>query len=129
MAQRRPLIAGNWKMFGRLADLEEIAALEAAIGTAANVDVAICPPLSLLYPARRRFMASAIAFGAQDVAAGPDAAKTGDVNAAMLADIGAHFVIVGHSERRAGHAETDQIVLAKAAALGFTLAVFAYVLP
>lgn len=103
-------------MFGRVADLDEIAALESSIGESGGVDVAICPPLPLLYTARRRFMASTIAFGAQDVTPGPDGAKTGDVNAAMLADAGAHYVIVGHSERRAGHGETDQMVAAKAAA-------------
>jgi triosephosphate isomerase len=119
MPERRPLIAGNWKMFGRMADLEEIAALEAAIASANGVDVAICPPLTLLTEAGRRFLASPVAIGAQDVAPGPDGAHTGDVNAAMLAEAGARYVIVGHSERRADHGETSDLVARKAeAALG-----------
>lgn len=114
---RRPLIAGNWKSFGRLADLEEIATLEASIASVSGVDVAICPPLTLLTEASRRFVASAIAIGAQDVCPGGDGAHTGDVHAAMLADAGARYVIVGHSERRADHGETDAVVAAKAKAV------------
>jgi triosephosphate isomerase len=116
MGARRPLIVGNWKMFGRLADLEEIAALEAAAAGLGGVDVAICPPVTLLALAARRFMASPVVIGAQDTAVGGDGAHTGDVNAAMLADCGARYVIVGHSERRRDHHEDDALVLAKAQA-------------
>ena len=103
-------------MFGRLADLDEIAVLEEAISSAGGVDVALCPPLTLLTEAARRFVASPVAIGAQDVAPGADGAHTGDVNAAMLAEAGARYVIVGHSERRAEHGETSEQVAQKAAA-------------
>jgi triosephosphate isomerase (TIM) len=111
---RRPLIVGNWKMFGRLADLEEISALEGALGGLTGLDVAVCPPFTLLGEAARRFVASPIAFGAQDVSTKEDGAQTGDISAAMLADSGARYVIVGHSERRRDHGETDEMVRAKA---------------
>jgi triosephosphate isomerase len=117
MAARRSLIAGNWKMFGRLADLDQIAALEAAIAAARGVDVALCLPLTLLTEASRRFLVSPVAIGAQDVAPGPDGPHTGDVSAPMLAEAGACYVIVGHSERRADHGETDALVRAKAQAV------------
>jgi triosephosphate isomerase len=110
------LIAGNWKSFGRLADLDEIAALDTSIAAVSGADVAICPPLTLLATAAKRFAASKVGLGAQDVAAGGDGAHTGDVHAGMLADAGAKYVIVGHSERRADHGETDAIVAAKARA-------------
>jgi triosephosphate isomerase len=110
------LIVGNWKSFGRLADLEEVAALESAITGAAALDVAICPPVTLLVEASRRFMASPIAFGAQDVGPRGDGAHTGDIHAAMLADAGARLVIVGHSERRGDHGESSALVASKAAA-------------
>lgn len=116
MAGRRALIVGNWKMFGRLADLDEIAALEAVLGAAPEIDVAVCPPFTLLAEAARRFVASPVAVGAQDVTPGGDGAHTGDVNAAMLADAGARLVIVGHSERRRDRGESDATVRAKAAA-------------
>lgn len=112
----RPLIAGNWKMFGRLADLAELEAVAAHAGTAAGraVDVAICPPFTLIGAAVGK--AGEVAIGAQDCRAGGDGAFTGDVNAAMLKDIGARYVIVGHSERRQGHGETDAVVRDKALA-------------
>jgi triosephosphate isomerase (TIM) len=114
MGARRPLIAGNWKMYGRLKDLEEIAALEAAIVAVTGLDVAICPPLTLLTEASRRFVVSPVVMGAQDVSPGPDGAFTGSINAQMLADAGARYVIVGHSERRAHHGEVDDLIAKKA---------------
>jgi triosephosphate isomerase len=113
---RRAFIAGNWKMFGRRADLDQIAALADAIGAAPGVDVAICPPATLLAEARRRFAGGPVSLGAQDVAPGGDGAHTGDINALMLADAGARYVIVGHSERRADHGETSALVARKAEA-------------
>lgn len=109
---RRPLIAGNWKMFGRKADLAEIAALNTAIAGLDGLDVAICPPSTLLNAAAAAAGAG-ISIGGQDCRAGGDGAFTGDVNAAMLADAGARWCIVGHSERRQGHGETDAIVAEK----------------
>jgi triosephosphate isomerase (TIM) len=103
-------------MFGRQADLEQIAALGQAIGPAPACEIVICPPATLLALATARFAGGAIGFGGQDVTPGGDGAHTGDINTAMLADSGARYVIVGHSERRADHGETDAVVLAKAEA-------------
>ncbi|MES1203075.1 MAG: triose-phosphate isomerase [Pseudomonadota bacterium] len=114
-AGRRPLVVGNWKMFGRLTDLDEVAALEGALGGLGGADIVICPPFTLLTEAARRFVASPVAWGAQDVSAEPDGPRTGDVSAEMLADCGAQYVIVGHSERRRDHGESDLLVGAKAA--------------
>jgi triosephosphate isomerase len=116
MGARRPLIAGNWKMFGRQGDLEQIAALGEAVGSRPACEIVICPPATLLALAAARFAGGAIAFGGQDLTPGGDGAHTGDLNAGMLVDSGAKFVIVGHSERRADHGETDAIVRAKAEA-------------
>ena len=114
---RRPLIAGNWKMFGRAGDLAEIAMLGEAIGPFGEaIEVAICPPATLLAQAVWRARGGPVRIGAQDCQPGADGARTGDINAAMLADAGAVFCIVGHSERRRDHGETDAMVAAKAAA-------------
>jgi triosephosphate isomerase len=113
---RRPLIAGNWKRFGRQADLSQIEALIQATGPKPACELLICPPLTLLALATSRFAGGPVAFGGQDVSPGGDGAHTGDIHAAMLADAGARYVIVGHSERRADHGETDAIVRAKAEA-------------
>lgn len=112
------LIAGNWKMYGRMADLAELDALAAAVGgVRAEVDVVLCPPFTMTAAAAGRAKGGRIAIGVQDVAAiGADGAHTGDVSAAMAADAGARFAIVGHSERRAAHGETDAVVAAKATA-------------
>jgi triosephosphate isomerase len=118
MAAQKPLIAGNWKMFGRQGDLGEIAALASAIGEAGEkLDVLICPPAPMVPVAAWRAKETRIIIGAQDCSAvAADAARTGDVNAAMLADAGAKYVIVGHSERRTIFGETDAVVRAKAEA-------------
>lgn len=115
---RRPLIAGNWKMYGRKAGLAEIDALDRAIGTAGKgMDVLICPPLPYVQSASERSRGGAVMIGAQDCSAAPeDGARTGEVNAAMLADAGARYVIVGHSERRSQHGESDGLVRRKAEA-------------
>ena len=114
---RRPLIAGNWKMFGRRADLSQIGALAAAAkNISTDIEIAICPPASLLAAAAEIAAGSRIGIGAQDCREGADGAFTGDINAAMIADAGAVWCIVGHSERRQGHGETDAKVLAKAMA-------------
>lgn len=112
---RRPLIAGNWKMFGRKADLIEIEALKASLRGLDGIDVALCPPATLIAAAAAAAHPQ-ITIGGQDCRAGPDGAFTGDLNAGMLADAGAIWCIVGHSERRHGHGETDAVVAEKAKA-------------
>lgn len=118
MGSRKPLIAGNWKMFGRAADLSEIAALAETIGSAAaKIDVLICPPAVYIAPAAWQTREKPIFIGGQDCSPNPaDAARTGEIGAAMLADAGAKYVIVGHSERRQNHKESDDLVRQKAEA-------------
>ncbi|MDX2238832.1 MAG: triose-phosphate isomerase [Hyphomonadaceae bacterium] len=117
MDSRKPLIAGNWKMFGRSGDLAEMAATLDAVGpAAAAVDVAFCPPATLLAAAAERLRGRLARVGAQDVSPLPDGAHTGDLSAGMLAEAGASFCIVGHSERRKDHGESDATVAAKATA-------------
>ena len=115
---RRALIAGNWKMFGRRADLGEIEALRASLGAAGGaLDVLICPPAAYVAMAAWAARNGPILIGAQDCSGvGADSARTGEVSAAMLADAGAGYVIVGHSERRSLHGESDALVARKAAA-------------
>ncbi len=114
----KPLIAGNWKMNGLADAASEIEALIAKMdGSApADRDVAVCPPATLLAGFAARYSDEAIQFGGQDCHAEASGAHTGDISAEMLADAGAAFVIVGHSERRADHGETDAAVRAKAEA-------------
>ncbi|MGE0742239.1 MAG: triose-phosphate isomerase [Hyphomonadaceae bacterium] len=118
MAARKPLIAGNWKMYGRAASLAEIGALAETIGAAATaVDVLVCPPLAYVQSAAWQARGKPVLIGAQDCSPNAeDAARTGDVSAAMLADAGARYVILGHSERRAQQGETDELVRRKAEA-------------
>jgi triosephosphate isomerase len=114
------LVAGNWKMNGTTADLAEATAV--AGGAGAGVDVALCLPATLIERAVR--LLPGFAIGGQDVHAATGGAHTGDISAAMLVDAGARLTIVGHSERREAHHETDADVRAKAeAALGAGLEV------
>ncbi len=114
----RPLVAGNWKMNGSRASLSEIAAMRRAVdaGEAGAAEVAVCPPATLLAAAAAILEGGALNLGAQDCAAADSGAYTGDISAPMLRDAGATYVIVGHSERRAGHGESDAAVRAKAEA-------------
>lgn len=111
---RRRLIAGNWKMNGSREALAELDGIAAAAQAAPQVDVAICPPFTLIERACAR--TPALPIGAQDCHWAPNGAHTGCVSAAMLAEAGAKLVIVGHSERRADQGETDAQVKAKAEA-------------
>jgi triosephosphate isomerase (TIM) len=116
-AKRRPLIAGNWKMNGLAASGSELQAIIAASGQLAHrADLLICPPATLVQAFATRARGSVVAIGGQDCHAEASGAHTGDISAEMLKDAGAWFVIVGHSERRADHGETSDIVRAKAAA-------------
>jgi triosephosphate isomerase len=117
----RPLIAGNWKMNGLRPALEESRKLAELLASRPHlsVDVAICPPATLLAAMSAQLRGTGIATGGQDCHSVAGGAHTGDISAPMLADAGASFVIVGHSERRADHGEADTLVNAKAqAALG-----------
>lgn len=111
---RRPYIVGNWKMHGTRAMLSEARAIDRAAQRHMKVEVAIAPPYTLIHPIHRE--AEQIAVGAQDCHHEDGGAHTGDISAAMVADAGATFVILGHSERRMGHGESDALVQAKAAA-------------
>lgn len=110
----RPLIAGNWKMNGQRSSASELKAM--IDGAPTDVDILICPPLPLLMGFAKMAQGSALRLGAQDCHENASGAHTGDVSAEMIADAGGTAVIVGHSERRANHSETDGVVRAKAAA-------------
>lgn len=115
---RRPLVAGNWKMNGLAASLPELVAICGGYSTAlkARADFLICPPATLIREARVQAAGSGVFIGGQDCHAKAAGAHTGDVSAEMLKDAGASHVIVGHSERRSDHGETDSVVRAKAEA-------------
>ncbi|CAE7522603.1 tpiA, partial [Symbiodinium sp. CCMP2456] len=119
---RRKLIAGNWKMNGLSADGMKLAealaqrlqqAVDYGDPPAPACDLLVCPPFTLLWPLREAVAGSGIALGGQDCHSAPSGAHTGDIAAAMLADIGCGYVILGHSERRHDHAEDDATVQAK----------------
>lgn len=118
MTARCPLVAGNWKMNGLLASLAEIAAMGGAYDAAlkARAELVVCPPATLIAMALEVASTAGIRLGGQDCHIAASGACTGDISAEMLKDAGAAYVIVGHSERRAGHGETDAIVQEKAAA-------------
>ena len=113
-SQRRPLVAGNWKMNGlkrSSAELEKIVAGAAEV--AGRTDLLICPPATLLAAFGKAAAGSKVAIGGQDCHHAASGAYTGDIAAEMLADAGATFAIVGHSERRTIHKETDADINAK----------------
>lgn len=112
------LIAGNWKMNGTPDSMEEFGKMiaRAPEAIARGVDLLVCPPAILIAKFADRATVSKIGIGGQDCHAEEKGAHTGDISAEMLAACGASAVIVGHSERRADHGETDAIVAAKAAA-------------
>lgn len=113
----KKLAAGNWKMNGSAASLAEIDALAAAV-KGATCEVLVCPPATLIAQMAWKAKGSNVMVGGQDCHAKVSGAHTGDVAAAMLADAGANHVILGHSERRADHGETDALVRAKAETAG-----------
>jgi len=121
---RRGLAAGNWKMNGTAESLAEIEALKSAHANP-DVDILICPPATLVERMAAAAKGSAVAVGGQDCHAANAGAHTGDISAGMLTDAGATHVILGHSERRADHGESDEMVRAKteAALMGGLVAV------
>lgn len=111
----KKLAAGNWKMNGNRAALAEVASLMAA-HPAPGCEMLLCPPTTLLAEMAALAAGSALQVGGQDCHAKASGAHTGDISAAMLVDAGASHVILGHSERRADHGESDALVRAKAEA-------------
>lgn len=116
MAGRRPLVAGNWKMNGLRSSIGVVETVRNDLpkDLLDRVDVLICPPSTLISSCVAAVYGSPIAIGGQNLHAKPSGAFTGSISAEMLADLGATYVIVGHSERRAYHHETDDGVHAKA---------------
>lgn len=112
MTAPQPLIAGNWKMNGLGASLEEARAVAAGLGDT-PARVAICPPSILIHRLASALSGGPVLVGGQDHHWDDAGAFTGDVSAEMLADAGASLVILGHSERRAGYRETDELVASK----------------
>ena len=119
MTDRKKLIAGNWKMNGLRSDGVALAAelaqrMRAATGAEQlSCDLLICPPATLLTLVHNAIAGSGIHLGGQDCHPAPKGAFTGDISAEMLADAGCRFVILGHSERRQGHGESDALVREK----------------
>ena len=107
----RPYIVGNWKMNGTRAMLSEARAIDRAAQRYMKAEVALAPPYTLIHAVHRE--AEQIGIGAQDCHPGSDGAHTGDISASMLADAGAKFVILGHSERRGAHGESNDLINAK----------------
>ena len=116
--KRRPIVAGNWKMNGLRASAGEIEKLVRQLSEAGTLgcDVLVCPPATLLMSCAETFRSKGVRWGGQDCHPKDQGAHTGDISAEMLADAGAEAVIVGHSERRRDHVETDALVRAKALA-------------
>ena len=112
----RPLVAGNWKMNGLKASVGELGKIIAGAQGLADVDLMVCPPATLLASFAAVARDSGVAIGGQDCHALAAGAYTGDISAEMLKDAGACAVIVGHSERRQYHGETNEAVRAKALA-------------
>ncbi len=115
VAAPRPLVAGNWKMNGLAASEAELTKIIAGSG-GVKCDLMVCPPATLIVEFAAAARGSVVLIGAQDCHPEPSGAHTGDIAAEQLADAGARAVIVGHSERRADHHETDALVRAKALA-------------
>jgi triosephosphate isomerase len=120
MAIRTKLVAGNWKMNGLRQDgvmlTRALGERATAAGAALGCELLVCPPATLFSTVGGILVGSGIALGGQDCHAAPKGAYTGDISAEMLADLGCSYVILGHSERRHGHSETDAVVRGKIAA-------------
>lgn len=114
----KPLVAGNWKMNGSKTSLQELTAMGAGYDSSlqSKIDMMICPPATLVLTAAHVALGSGIAIGGEDCHANASGAHTGDISAEMLKDAGATAVIVGHSERRTDHGESNETVKAKAGA-------------
>lgn len=117
---RKKLIAGNWKMNGQLADgialAKGIVSEIKDLGKKPECEFLVCPPFTLLTTVRKALRGAKVALGAQDTHTAPKGAHTGDISPFMLRDLGCTYVIVGHSERRADHGESNELVCEKAKA-------------
>jgi triosephosphate isomerase len=112
---RRKVIAGNWKMNGTIAETEAlVSALLAGTSKGSKPEIVVCPPFTALYRANQLLKGSHIFLGGQEMSDQPRGAFTGDISSELLLTVGATYVILGHSERRQYHAETDQKINAKA---------------
>ncbi len=111
---RRPLVAGNWKMNGSLESVRSLLdGIKNGIGAVNNAEVAVCPPYVYIPETQKKLNGSEISWGGQDLSIEASGAFTGEVAASMLNDFGCKYVIVGHSERRTYHAESDELVAKK----------------
>jgi triosephosphate isomerase (TIM) len=111
---RRPLVAGNWKMNGSLESVRSLLdGIKNGIGAVNNAEVAVCPPYVYIPEAQKKLNGTEISWGGQDLSIEASGAYTGEVAASMLNDFGCKYVIVGHSERRTYHAESDELVAKK----------------
>ena len=111
---RKPLVAGNWKMNGSSESIKALLdGLTAGVGDVSNAEVAVCAPAVYIPQVREQLDGSVIGWGGQDVSVHESGAYTGELAASMLLDFGCKYVIVGHSERRAYHGESDELVADK----------------
>lgn len=114
MADRQPIVAGNWKMNGSQAESAKLlAGLKQGLGSVARAKVVVCPPSILIPLAARELAGTTVAWGGQNLDTHKSGAYTGEVSGPMLKEFGCSYVIVGHSERRALYGETDQVVAEK----------------
>ncbi len=111
---RQPLVAGNWKMNGSRASVATLLdGLKAGVGEVRNAEMAVCPPFIYIPQVQEALRGTAISWGGQDVSTEASGAFTGEISAAMLLDFGCTYAIVGHSERRTLHGESDKLVAKK----------------
>lgn len=111
---RQPLVAGNWKMHGSLHSIKDLlVALKAGIATVTRAEVAVCAPAIFIPEVRALLQGTAIAWGGQDLSVHEIGAYTGEISAAMLQEFGCRYVIIGHSERRAYHKESNTLIADK----------------
>lgn len=114
---RQPLVAGNWKMNGSRSSIAELLdGLKSGMGEVSTAEVAVCSPHIYLCDVQQKLDGSAVAWGGQDISVHEAGAYTGETAGSMLAEFGCKYVIIGHSERRTYHGETDQLVAEKFAA-------------
>ncbi|MEN8180031.1 MAG: triose-phosphate isomerase, partial [Pseudomonadota bacterium] len=114
---RKPFVAGNWKMNGSLESVRELLdGIKRGIADVKNADVVVCPSYVYIPEAQQQLAGSEVAWGAQDLSIESAGAFTGEIAASMLNDYACKYVIVGHSERRTYHAESDELVAKKYAA-------------